>query len=75
MNAPGMKSNADRGAVMKKIFVYLLILPLLAGALFLTSCGEKKEKRLIMVTEATFPPYEFRSGRQQSQSQNSYPLF
>jgi His/Glu/Gln/Arg/opine family amino acid ABC transporter permease subunit len=47
---------------MKKFFVYLLILPLLAGALFLTSCGKKKEKRLIMVTEATFPPYEFRKG-------------
>ena len=33
-------------------------------ALFLTACGEKQEERskLIMVTNATFPPYEFYQG-------------
>ena len=30
--------------------------------LFAAGCGEYDEKTLIMVTEATFPPYEFRSG-------------
>ncbi|MBR6576622.1 MAG: hypothetical protein IKK73_05780, partial [Akkermansia sp.] len=33
-------------------------------ALFLTACGEKEAERskLIMVTNATFPPYEFYQG-------------
>ncbi len=30
--------------------------------LFAAGCGEYDEKTLVMVTEATFPPYEFRSG-------------
>lgn len=31
-------------------------------ALFLCACDSKREEQLIMVTEATFPPYEFREG-------------
>ena len=34
--------------------------------MFLSACGENAESadKLVMVTEATFPPYEFRVGRE-----------
>lgn len=47
---------------MKKAFTLLLLLTFLCGGLFLASCGREKKKTLHMVTEATFPPYEFREG-------------
>lgn len=34
----------------------------LFGTLFLCGCDSSREEQLIMVTEATFPPYEFREG-------------
>ena len=45
------------GIVYKKVLAVMLAFM----ALFLTACGEKQEERskLIMVTNATFPPYEF----------------
>lgn len=47
---------------MKIIEKLYLLLTILVG-LLVVSCGEKDEgKRLIMVTEATFPPYEFYRG-------------
>ena len=48
------------GMVYKK---WLAVLLAFMG-LFLTACGEKQEERskLIMVTNATFPPYEFHQG-------------
>lgn len=45
--------------MMKKLNLLLLLL----SGLLLVSCGEREEeKRLTMVTEATFPPYEFYRG-------------
>ena len=48
------------GIVYKKWLAVMLAFM----ALFLTSCGEKEAERgkLIMVTNATFPPYEFYQG-------------
>ena len=45
------------GIVYKKWLAVMLAFM----ALFLTSCGEKEAERgkLMMVTNATFPPYEF----------------
>lgn len=42
-----------------KRFTYIL---LLLSAIFLCSCGKSDKPKLTMVTEATFPPYEFRTG-------------
>lgn len=44
---------------MKKIFGTLL---LLTALLFFPGCDSSREDQLIMVTEATFPPYEYRDG-------------
>lgn len=48
------------GIIYKKWLAVMLVFM----ALFLTSCGEKEAERgkLIMVTNATFPPYEFYQG-------------
>ena len=43
---------------MKTLFRLIFI----SFALFLCACDSKREEQLIMVTEATFPPYEFREG-------------
>ena len=42
---------------------FLKIFPAALSALFCAACGDgEREERLVMVTEATFPPYEFREG-------------
>lgn len=42
---------------------FLKIFLLSLSALFCAACGDgEREERLVMVTEATFPPYEFREG-------------
>ena len=42
------------------------VFALIGTAVFLSACGENAESadKLVMVTEATFPPYEFRVGRE-----------
>ena len=47
---------------MKRVSIVFLLPVLLLGSLFLSSCGKEKKQTLVMVTEATFPPYEFREG-------------
>ena len=47
---------------------HLRFLSVLLGAFLLTAlfcgCNEEKKKPLVMVTEATFPPYEYRNGKE-----------
>ena len=44
-------------SILMKTLVRLIFLSL---SLFFCACDSEREKQLIMVTEATFPPYEFR---------------
>ena len=45
-----------------KLFYALLCAATLS--VLLCGCGEEKKKKLLMVTEATFPPYEYRDGKE-----------
>lgn len=45
---------------MKKIIAIALMLTMLVSAFVMTGCGEKKDgEKLVMATNASFPPYEF----------------
>ncbi len=48
---------------MKRIITLLLALSfVLTGVLFLVSCDDSDDTKLIMATNATFPPYEYKEG-------------
>lgn len=49
---------------MKLLYILAAAVSAAAAVLLFTGCGESKntENTLVMVTEATFPPYEFRIG-------------
>lgn len=48
---------------MKRIITLLLALSfVLTGVLFLVSCDDTDDTKLIMATNATFPPYEYKEG-------------
>ena len=51
--------------MMKHYRLFCTLLCALSLTLLFCGCGEeKKKKKLLMVTEATFPPYEYRDGRE-----------
>ena len=48
--------------MLRKIFLFLAVVVVFAGVLG-SGCGKSdKKQKLVMVTDATFPPYEMRSG-------------
>ena len=48
---------------MKKLFAMLLALVMALSTVGLfASCAKEKEKTLVMATNATFPPYEYKDG-------------
>lgn len=54
--------KTERQTTMKKLLsIILAITMLMTAALLITSCG-KEEGKLVMATNAAFPPYEFKDG-------------
>lgn len=49
---------------MRSMGFRLILGALMASCLLFCSCGKRDNHQLVMVTEATFPPYEFREGNQ-----------
>lgn len=48
---------------MKKVVSLLMVLALVLGVCSLAGCGKKEEtKKLVMATNASFPPYEYKDG-------------
>ncbi len=45
---------------MKKFLAIVLAIAMIASAMVLTGCGEKKKDKLTMATNAEFPPYEYK---------------
>lgn len=47
---------------MKKVLSVIMALVLVAGIFALAGCGKEEPNKLIMATNASFPPYEFKDG-------------
>ena len=66
---PKMSMIPGNAAVKRgrsRLSALFAVFALIGTAVFLSACGENAESadKLVMVTEATFPPYEFRVGRE-----------